>query len=386
MHSSLRTGLSWLIAPRRALVRRALVRPALTTLTTQRFLTDLSATCRYFELPPPCNISPLYVYVGPYAGSLHGHWLPGDSDERRRIQTPKKAPYPPRWHGTMHDALRALVPALHPSHIVLNAGLHLKHPQILSPSYLAALQRTLQQASQQAGGGVLTVWKTLGHTDGSDRAFLAMRQVLRGLDADIAHSNRSEAKMAAPYFDRVLDAGKLLRQANVTKAEFWDSVHANCTAFCHGVHLKSRGNNLLNLALLELLWPAWQHVGKAAQGRAQPHDDGDAEMGSTDLSMDRRGQRSTPTGMDAGRADAGALYDRNVPCGVPTKVPTGLTGALGEPGGEPGGGRVRCRWRALSEHDAARVVSNGVATVFPPHNGSWPPLLVCEQCVGVNSS
>ena len=278
----------------------------------------------------------------------------------------------------MHDALRALVPALHPSHIVLNAGLHLKHPQILSPSYLAALQRTLQQASQQAGGGVLTVWKTLGHTDGSYRAFLAMRQVLRGLDADIAHSNRSEAKMAAPYFDRVLDAGKLLRQANVTKAEFWDSVHANCTAGCYGVHLMSRGNNLLNLALLELLWPAWQHVGKAAQGRAQPHDDGDAEMGSTDLSMDRRGQRSTPTGMDSGRADAGALYDRNVPCGVPTKVPTGLTGALGE--------RVRCRWRALSEHDAARVVSTGVATVFPPQNGSWPPLLVCEQCVGENSS
>lgn len=364
------------------------VRPALSTLTFRIVSADqpnLFATCRYFELPPPCNISLSYVN---YAGSLHGHWLPGDSDERRRIQTLKEAPYPPRWHGTMHDALRALVPALHPSHIVLNAGLQLKHPQILSPSYLAALQSTLAAASQQAGGGVLTVWKTLGHTDGSYRAFLAMRQVLRGLDADIAHSNRSEAKMAAPYFDRVLDAGKLLRQANVTNAEFWDSVHANCTAFCYGVHLMSRGNNLLNLALLELLWPAWQHVGKAAQGRAQAHqeplDDGDAGMGSTDLRMDRRGQRSTltPTGTNAGRADAGALRDRNVPCGVPT----GLTGELeGEREGELGE-RVRCRWRALSEHDAARVVSTGVATVFPPHNGSWPPLLVCELCVGVNSS
>ena len=370
------------------------VRPALSTLTFRIVSADqpiLFATCRYFELPPPCNISLSYVN---YAGSLHGHWLPGDSDERRRIQTrriqtPKEAPYPPRWNGTIfHDALRALVPALHPSHIVLNVGLHLKHPQILSPSYLAALQSTLAAASQQAGGGVLTVWKTLGHTDWSYRAFLAMRQVLRGLDADIAHSNRSEAKMAAPYFDRVLDAGKLLRQANVTNAEFWDSVHANCTAFCYGVHLMSRGNNLLNLALLELLWPAWQHVGKAAQGRAQAHqeplDDGDAGMGSTDLRMDRRGQRSTltPTGTNAGRADAGALHDRNVPCGVPT----GLTGELeGEREGELGE-RVRCRWRALSEHDAARVVSTGVATVFPPHNGSWPPLLVCELCVGVNSS
>ena len=66
---------------------------------------------------------------------------------------------------------------------------------------------------------MLTVWKTLGHTDGSYRAFLAMRQVLRGLDADIAHSNRSEAKMAAPYFDRVLDAGKLLCGAEVTEEE-----------------------------------------------------------------------------------------------------------------------------------------------------------------------
>jgi hypothetical protein len=192
--------------------------------------------------------------------------------------------------------------------------------------------------------------------------------------------------MAAPYFDRVLDAGKTLRQSNVTNAEFWDSVHANCTAGCYGVHLMSRGNNLLNLALLELLWPTWQHVGRAAQRRAQahqePHDDGVAAMGSTDLSMDRQGQRSTltPTGTNAGRADAGALHDRNVTvCGVPT----GLTGELeGEREGELGE-RVHCRWRALSEHDAARVVSTGVATVFPPHNGSWQPLLMCELCVGV---
>jgi hypothetical protein len=47
-------------------------------------------------------------------------------------------------------------------------------------------------------------------------------------------------------------------------ALLWDSTLTGCVGgvrSCNGVHLVCRGNNLLNVALLAQLWPAWQRGG-----------------------------------------------------------------------------------------------------------------------------
>lgn len=307
------------------------------------------------------NITIVFVYVGPYQSSLRGHWLPGDSDERRRILTKESRMADtdrivPRWRGSMHDALRALVPAVRPNAVVINAGLQLDAP--LTSASLAAINTTLTKATaaaaRHANGAIApftTVWKTLGQTDWSFRAFLAMRNVYRGLarasrgldpaafgplptrvcpqrlsDARqkvggsrprAAGANTSnETAFALPYFDKVLDAMGATR--NVTPSEIWDSVLGGCSARCTGVHLASRGNNLLNLALLRLLWPTWQRVG----GRDAP----------------------------------------------------------------PRGAPVHCRRRALAGDDATRRVVTGVATLAPPAAQGWPSLLVCERRTSASGS
>ena len=273
---------------------------------------------RYFELPPPFNITLALFYVGPSQNSLHGHWLAGDGNERRQIVTGLR-PSSTRFHGSLHSMLRANVPALQPTHVIVNVGLQLDAN--LSPRLLHAINVTLaasRVAAEQRVGHPLpfvTVWKTMSPTDWSRRAYFHLKHVIDGLSQN---NYTSEREMAAPHFDLVHDATALLEPltngstwrpgmasrppaALQRPAVWWDSVVSGCIVGCNGVHLVAKGNNLLITALLRQLWPDWHTPEQRA-----------------------------------------------------------------------------CRWRPLDAAARIRLVDTGAGTVVPPEHG-WPPLLVCTE-------
>ena len=218
---------------------------------------------RHFLPPQRCNMSLSFVSAGftpSSAGKAVGRWDPARPLELANWTT---------WSGDIGAALRFVVPRLRPTHVLLNHGYQRTVP--LSRDWLRTLGEVIREASSTRH--VTTVWKTMSGNDSSKSA--AQQSAAMLLRRSLAQGGvSSEAELAEPFFTHVLHATRLT--ANFSADEYWDSKAAGCTGGCHGVHLRSRGNNLIHAALLRLLWPDPLVV----SGRT------DSEVGAANLSLD----------------------------------------------------------------------------------------------------
>jgi hypothetical protein len=209
---------------------------------------------RHFLAPQQLSLS--YVHTGflpSPVGIAVGHWDPARPLELANRTT---------WSGDIGAALRFVVPRLRPTHVVLNHGYQrsVQRSVPLSRAWLRSLGAVIREASGTRH--VTTVWKTLSGNDGSKSAAQQSAAMLLRQSLALGRAS-SEAELARPFFTHVLHATRLT--ANFSADEYWDSEATGCTGGCPGVHLRSRRNNLLNFALLRLLWP--DPLRKSRQGK-----------------------------------------------------------------------------------------------------------------------